>query len=91
MGALKSLVNARNLQYKYTSLLHQAVLVAVLLYDNETMEWRDKERSRISVLQIYNFRSLLGNRSMDKLTNAWVRELCGVMHGGVLWLKFMLM
>ena len=44
------------------------------------MIWRE-ERSRIRAVQMDNPRGLLGIRRMDKVLNAWIRELCGVMKG----------
>ena len=43
------------------------------------MIWREKERSKIRAVQIDNCRDLLGIRRMDKVTNAWIRQLCRVM------------
>ena len=40
---------------------------------------RAKERSRIRAVQIDNLRGLLGIRRMDRVPNAQIRELCGVM------------
>ena len=40
---------------------------------------KEKERSRIRVVQMDNFRGLLGIRSMDRFLNAWIKELCRVM------------
>ena len=53
--------------------------------------WREKERSRIRDVQMDNLRGLLGIIRIDKVLNAWIRQLCGVtkgvdkkMEGGVL-------
>ena len=35
-GAIRSLVNARDLQFEYTRVLHETLLVPVLMYDSET-------------------------------------------------------
>ena len=56
-------------------------MVPVLMYGSETMIWREKERSRIRAVQMDNFRGLQGIRRMDKIPNAGIRELCGVMKG----------
>ena len=45
------------------------------------MLWKEKERSRIKVVQMDNLRRLLGIRRMDRVTNAMIRELCGVKKG----------
>ena len=50
----------------------------VLIYGSETMIWKENERSRIRAVQMDNLRGLLGIRRMDKVLNAWIRELCGV-------------
>ena len=44
----------------------------VLLYGSETIIWREKERSRIRVVQMGR---------MDRVPNARIRELCGVAKG----------
>ena len=43
--------------------------------------WREKERSRIRAVQMDNLRGLCGIRRMNKVLNAWIRELCGVNKG----------
>ena len=45
------------------------------------MLWKEKERSRIRAVQMDNLRGLLGIRRMDRVLNAWIRELCGVKKG----------
>ena len=51
-----------------------------------------QERSRIRVVEMDIPRGLLGVRRMDRVLNAWIRELCRVMkridkriNEGVLW------
>ena len=58
--------------------LHGTLLVPVLIYGSETMIWNEKERSRIKSVQIDNLRGLLGIRRIDRVLNAWIRELCAV-------------
>ena len=72
--------------------LTRMLLIPILMYDSETMLWKEKERSRISVVQMDNLRDLLGIKRMDKVPNVWVRELCKVKKGvdgrideGILW------
>ena len=50
-GAIRSLVNARNLQLECARVLHESLLVIVLMYGSETMIWKEKERSRIRAVQ----------------------------------------
>ena len=50
------------------------------MYSSGTMLWKGKDRFRIRALQMDNLRSLLGLRKMDRVPNAWMRELCGVMN-----------
>ena len=38
--------------------------------------WKEKERPNNRVVQMDNLRGLLGIRRMDKVLNAWIRELC---------------
>ena len=42
---------------------------------------REKESSRIRAVKIDKLRGLLGIRRMDKVPNAWIRQLCGVTKG----------
>ena len=72
--------------------LHEILLVPVLTYGNETMLWKEKEISRIRVLQMDNLRGLPGIRRMDRVLKAQIKELCKVTKGvderidkGVLW------
>ena len=54
----------------------------VLTYGSETVIWMERERSRNKVVQIDNFRGLLGIRRMDdNVPNARIRQLCGEMKG----------
>ena len=80
-GAIRSLVNDRSLQLECARVLHKSLLVPVLIYGNETMIWRKKERSRIRDVQMNNLRGLLGIRRMDKVPNARIRQVCSVMEG----------
>ena len=57
-GAIRSLVNARNLQLECVRVLHETLLVPVLVYDSETMLWKEEEeRSKIKGVQIENLKS----------------------------------
>ena len=47
--------------------LHETLLVPVLMYSSETMVWKEKERSRIRVVQMDIPRGLLAIRIMDKI------------------------
>ena len=76
-GAIRSLVNARDLQIECARVLHETLLAPVLMYGSETMLWKE-ERSRIKAVQMDNLRGLLGIRRMDTVLNARIRELCGV-------------
>ena len=80
-GAIKSLVNARDLQLQCVIVLHEILLVPVLMYSNGIMLWKEKEKSRIRAIQMDNLRGLLGIRRMNRIPNARIRELCGVRKG----------
>ena len=43
-GAIRSLVNAKDLQLECDRVLHETLLVPVLMHSSETMLWREKER-----------------------------------------------
>ena len=63
-------------------LLHEPLLVLVLMYGNETILWKMKEKSKVRAVQMQRFpitqmdnlRSLLGIRRMDRVLNAWIRS-----------------
>ena len=42
-GAIRSLVNAMDLQIEYARVLHETLLAPVLTYGSETMLWKEKE------------------------------------------------
>ena len=75
-GAIMSLVNARSLLLQCV----RSLLVPVPTYSIETMIGR-KERSSIRTVQMLNLRGLLGIRRMEKVPNAWIRQLCGMTKG----------
>ena len=78
-GSIRSLVNARSLQLECVKFLHESLLMPVLTYGSETGIWEEKERSRIGSVQMDNIKGLLGIRRMDKIQNAWIKQLYGVM------------
>ena len=50
------------------------------MYGSETMLWKESERSRIGTVQMDSLLGL-GIRRVDRVLNAWIRELCGMMKG----------
>ena len=46
-GAIKFHVKARGLQFECARVLHESLLLPAIMYDSETMIWKEKERSRI--------------------------------------------
>ena len=69
-GAIRSLVNARDLKIECATVLHEKLFVPVLTYGSEKMLWKEKERSRIRAVQMDNLRSLLSFRRMNRVPNA---------------------
>ena len=61
-GAIRSLVNARDLKSDCARVLHKTLLVPVLSYGSETMLWKEKERSRIRDVQMENLRGWIESR-----------------------------
>ena len=55
-GAIRSLVNSRDLQLECVRGLHEIFFVFVLMYGSETMLLKEKERSRIRAVQMDNLR-----------------------------------
>ena len=55
------LVNDRDLQFEYTRVLNESLLVPVVMYGSETMIW-NKDRSNIRGAQMDILRGLLGIR-----------------------------
>ena len=80
-GAIRSLGNARDLQLECARVLHETLLMPVLTFGSETMLWKEKERSRMRTVRMDNLRGILGIRRMDRVPNAWIRELCRVRKG----------
>ena len=74
VGAIRSLVNARDLQIECARVLHETLLVPLLTYGSETRLWKEKERSRIRATQMDNVKGLLGIRRMDRAPNTCIRE-----------------
>ena len=62
-GAIRFLVNARDLQLECARVLHETLLVPVLTYGSETILWKEEKRFRIRVVQ-KDKRGLLGIRRM---------------------------
>ena len=77
-GAIRCLVKARSLQLERARVLYESLLVPVLKYGSETMNWREKERCRIRAVQMENLRLQLCIRRMDRVPNARIKELCRV-------------
>ena len=79
-GAIRSLVNARDLQLECSRVLRETLFVPVLIYRSERMIWKEKERYRIRAVQMDNLRGLLGVRRID----ARIIELCGGLMKGLM-------
>ena len=69
------------MQFECARVLHDTLLVPVLMYGMETMIWKEKERSSIRTIQMNKMRCLLDIRSMDRVPNERMRELCGMAKG----------
>ena len=76
-GAIRSLVNARNLQLECPRVFDETLLAPVRMYGSETTKLKEK-RSRIRVVQIDNLRGFLGILRMDRIQNARIRDVCRV-------------
>ena len=68
-GAIRSLVNAKDLQVQCARVLHETWLVPVVMFGSETMLWQEKKRSRIRDMQMDNLRVFLGVRRMSRVPN----------------------
>ena len=80
-GAIRSLVNARDLKIECARVLHETLLIPILMYGSETMLWKEKKRSKIRYVQMDNLRVLVGIRRMGRVPNALIRELRGAAKG----------
>ena len=80
-GAIRSLVNSRNLHLRCARVLHETLFLNIFMYGSDTMFWKQKERSRIRAIRMDNLKGLLGIRRMDRFPNAEIRELCRVKKG----------
>ena len=72
-GAIRSLVNARDLKLKCVGVLHESLLVPLLMYGSEIMILNEKEKSRIRAVQMDNLRVMLSIRRMDKVPNERIK------------------
>ena len=54
------------------------MLIPIIMYGSEKLLWKEKERSRIRAVQMYNLRGLLGIRRLGRVPNAQIKELCRV-------------
>ena len=61
------LVNSRDLQLECARVFHEPLLVPLLTYGSETMLWKEKEVSKIGVVQMDNLSGLLGFRRMNRI------------------------
>ena len=61
-GAIRSLVNARDLHLECAGVLHVTLLVSVLMYGSEKMLWEEKERFRIRPVEMDNLRRWIWSR-----------------------------
>ena len=64
----------KNLQLECARDLCETLLLLFLIYGNETMLWKEEERSRIRAVHIDNLRSLLGNKRMECTDKRVVRS-----------------
>ena len=51
-GAIRSLVNAKNMHIEFARVSHETLLIPVLMYGNKTMLWKEKEIPRIRAVQM---------------------------------------
>ena len=56
VGAIRFLVNARDLQLEYSRVLPETLLVSILMCFSETMLWKEKEASRIRDVHMDNLK-----------------------------------
>ena len=56
-------------------ILNEGLPTSLLTWGNETIVWREKERSRIGAVQMDNLRGLLHKGIIDKIWNAGIRVL----------------
>ena len=80
-GGLQALLVFWLMQFECTRVCMRHCSGLFLMYGSETMIWKEKERSRIRAVQIYNLRGFLGIRRMDKVPNARIKELYRVTKG----------
>ena len=78
-GAIRHLLNVMGLHHECAMVLCETLLIPVLMYGSEKLIWKKKEWSRIRAVCMDNLRSVLGIRRIDTVSNAWIRELFGLM------------
>ena len=83
-GTIRPLVNARDLQFKCSRVLHETLLVPVLMHFSETMLWNEKGIFKTRAVQMDYFRELLSIRRVDR--RVWMKGLMKAFSGGsVMW------
>ena len=65
-GAMRSLVNARDLQFECARVLYETFIMAVPVHVSEIIIWKEKERSRSKPVQRDKLREFLGIRGWIK-------------------------
>ena len=64
-GAIRSLVNARDLQLQWARVLHEILLGPVLIYGRETMLWKERRDLELGLYRWTTSRRLLVIREME--------------------------
>ena len=92
-GAIRSLVNTRDLQLECARVLYEKLHCLFLCMVVRQL-WKDKEISRNRAIQMDNIRGLISIRRIDMVPNGRLKEFCGVKKGlderideGVLWCR----
>ena len=67
VDAIRTMINAKDLQPECARVLSEILLMPVFMYDSETVIRMGKEKSRIRAVQMENLRCLLGIMKMDKV------------------------
>ena len=73
-GALKSVLNNRQLRINAKKRLYGGVIVPTALYGAQAWSMRSPERRKVNVLEMKYLRSLVGVSHMDRVRNEVVRR-----------------
>lgn len=66
---IKALVNEKRLNLEFARVLYKSILILTLIYESETMIWKEKDSSRIRAVQMNNLGRIIVVRRSNRMRN----------------------